>query len=180
MKRTLPEHCGELRQQRDSAHEKAIKLIPRLEKNSHLNMQSGMRGQEGLSPPLLRSGDGEVPMRVKGNNHLTLGQMYWFFQSQKTEALFSTFGARSFTALYHVTRTRHEIEITLPAARQNLPQNRTIATSWVRMTNHHSYCAPPTRSLEHYGLPASPRICNSRQTSSNGTFGILQVIWIHC
>lgn len=91
-----------------TAHEKAIKLIPRLEKILHLNMQSGYADKKDYLRHCLERHDGEVPMWVLAND-LTLGQMYWFFQSQKTEARANI--ARSFTALYADSH-KHEIEIT--------------------------------------------------------------------
>ena len=120
-----------------TAHDKAIKLIPRLEKILHLNMQSGYADKKDYLRHCLERHDGEVPMWVLAND-LTLGQMYWFFQSQKTEARANI--ARSFTALYADSH-KHEIEITsqrLDKIYRRIKDYRNICAHDERL-----YCAHP-------------------------------------
>ena len=120
-----------------TAHEKAKKLIPRLEKIPQLNAESGYTDQKDYLRHCMEHHDGEVPLWVLAND-LTLGQMYWFFQSQKTEARANI--ARSFTALYADSH-KHDVEVTsqrLDKIYRRIKDYRNICAHDERL-----YCAHP-------------------------------------
>ena len=100
-------------------------------------MQSGYADKKDYLRHWLERQDGEVTMWVLAND-LTLGQMYWFFQSQKTEARANI--ARSFTALYADSH-KHEIEITS----QRLDKNYRRIKDYRNICAHDErlYCAHP-------------------------------------
>ena len=119
------------------AHEKAKKLIGRLEKILQPNTKSGYADRKDYLRHCLEHHDGEVPLWVLAND-LTLGQMYWFFQSQKTEARANI--ARSFTALYADSH-KHDVEVTsqrLDRIYRRIKDYRNICAHDERL-----YCAHP-------------------------------------
>lgn len=89
------------------AHEKASQLIPRLQKILTDNSDCERKGRKEYLVHCLNEHDGEVPLWVLTND-LTLGQIYWFFQSQNILIRGSI--ARSFTVLYGDSH-RHKTEI---------------------------------------------------------------------
>ena len=120
-----------------TAHEKAKKLIGRLEKILQPNTKSGYADRKDYLRHCLEHHDGEVPLWVLAND-LTLGQMYWFFQSQKTEARANI--ARSFTALYADSH-KHDVEVTsqrLDRIYRRIKDYRNICAHDERL-----YCAHP-------------------------------------
>ena len=120
-----------------AAHEKATELIPRLKKILHLNAKSGYTDRKDYLRHCLERHDGEVPLWVLSND-LTLGQMYWFFQSQKTEVRANI--ARSFTALYADSH-KHGVEVTsqrLDKIYRRIKDYRNICAHDERL-----YCAHP-------------------------------------
>lgn len=120
-----------------AAHEKAAKLIPRLEKILRLNAESECSDKKDYLKHCLEHHDGEVPLWVLSND-LTLGQVYWFFQSQKTEVRANI--ARSFTALYEDSH-KCKVEVTsqrLDRIYRRIKDYRNICAHDERL-----YCAHP-------------------------------------
>lgn len=90
------------------AHDKAVLLIPKLEKIISLNRNPRFPDRKEYLRHCLEEYEGEVPLWVLCND-LTIGQIYWFFQAQGSVVRGNI--ARSFTALYKDSH-RHGEEIT--------------------------------------------------------------------
>lgn len=117
--------------------QKAEGLIPKLQRILEINEDSKRLDAKAYLRHCLISHDGEVPLWVLAND-LTLGQMYWFYQSQSMEIRGSI--ARSFTKLYGDSH-KHPVEITaqrLDAVYRRMKDYRNICAHDERL-----YCAHP-------------------------------------
>lgn len=81
------------------AHDKAVLLIPKLEKIISLNRNPRFPDRKEYLRHCLEEYEGEVPLWVLCND-LTIGQIYWFFQAQGSVVRGNI--ARSFTALLNI------------------------------------------------------------------------------
>lgn len=119
------------------AHDKAEKLISKLDRILQGNMDPKRTDRKDYLRHCLEHHDGEVPLWVLANN-LTLGQIYWFFQSQRTEIRANI--ARSFTSLY-ANSHKHKTEVTsqrLDKIYRRIRDYRNICAHDERL-----YCAHP-------------------------------------
>lgn len=119
------------------AHNKAEKLISKLDRILQGNMDPKRTDRKDYLRHCLEHHDGEVPLWVLAND-LTLGQIYWFFQSQRTEIRANI--ARSFTSLYADSH-KHKTEVTsqrLDKIYRRIKDYRNICAHDERL-----YCAHP-------------------------------------
>lgn len=119
------------------AHDKAEKLISKLDRILQGNMDPKRTDRKDYLRHCLEHHDGEVPLWVLAND-LTLGQIYWFFQSQRTEIRANI--ARSFTSLY-ANSHKHKTEVTsqrLDKIYRRIRDYRNICAHDERL-----YCAHP-------------------------------------
>lgn len=119
------------------AHDKAEKLISKLDRILQGNMDPKRTDRKDYLRHCLEHHDGEVPLWVLAND-LTLGQIYWFFQSQRTEIRANI--ARSFTSLYADSH-KHKTEVTsqrLDKIYRRIKDYRNICAHDERL-----YCAHP-------------------------------------
>lgn len=110
---------------------KAGKLIPRLQKILDLNNDDAYSGGKDYLRHYFIDHEGEVPLWVLAND-LTLGQMYWFYQSQ--DRLLRGAIARSFTDLYADSH-RKPVDIT----------SRRLDTVYRRIKDYRNICAHDER-----------------------------------
>lgn len=142
------------------AHDKAEKLMSKLDRILQGNMDPKRTDRKDYLRHCLEHHDGEVPLWVLAND-LTLGQIYWFFQSRRTEIRANI--ARSFTSLY-ANSHKHKTEVTsqrLDKIYRRIRDYRNICAHDERL-----YCARPHDA--NITISRSPRISGSSQTS-NGT-----------
>lgn len=119
------------------ARTKATQLIPKLQRILDLNRDETYPDGKAYLRHCLNDHDGEVPLWVLSND-LTLGQIYWFFQSQGTTMRGNI--ARSFTALYKDSH-KHAVEVT--ASRIDKVYRRIRDYRNICAHDERLYCAHP-------------------------------------
>ncbi|MGO5068815.1 Abi family protein [Bifidobacterium catenulatum] len=140
------------------AHDKAIRLIPKLEKIIFLNKDSNFTDGKEYLRHCLEKYEGEVPLWVLCND-LTIGQVYWFFQAQNSIVRGNI--SRSFTALYKDSH-RHGEEITsiqLDKIYRRIKDFRNICAHDERL-----YCAHPhDRNITVFQLVKDLRLVTDKK-----------------
>lgn len=140
------------------AHDKAIRLIPKLEKIISLNKDSNFTDGKEYLRHCLEKYEGEVPLWVLCND-LTIGQVYWFFQAQNSIVRGNI--SRSFTALYKDSH-QHGEEITsiqLDKIYRRIKDFRNICAHDERL-----YCAHPhDRNITVFQLVEDLRLVTDKK-----------------
>lgn len=140
------------------AHDKAVLLIPKLEKIISLNRNPRFPDRKEYLRHCLEEYEGEVPLWVLCND-LTIGQIYWFFQAQGSVVRGNI--ARSFTALYKDSH-RHGEEITsiqLDKIYRRIKDFRNICAHDERL-----YCAHPhDRNITVFQLVKDLRLVTDKK-----------------